>query len=74
MNCAAMSTGFLAPYLVGMVLESGDDEAFQWQLVFWFSAAFASTGALVFLAFGSADIQAFDCIAEAKAVKRKQKA
>lgn len=62
MNMVAMSSGFIAPYFAGVVLESGMflDIIDLWSCVFWFSSILSLIGALVFATYGSADIQDWD--------------
>lgn len=64
-NMFGCSTGFLAPYVIGIILESGsegEDLLFLWSKVFYISAAIAIFGALIFISFGSATKQAWDDI------------
>ena len=64
-NMFGCSTGFLAPYVVGVILESGSasgeqDLLFLWSKIFYSSASIGIFGALIFVAFGSADKQPWD--------------
>ena len=48
--------GFVAPSLVGALLTDYSDSS-QWQAVFWVSAAVHVAGSLLYLGWGSADLQ-----------------
>jgi MFS family permease len=64
-NMFGCSTGFLAPYVVGVILESGsetEDLLFLWSKVFYISASIGIFGALIFISFGDATKQAWDNI------------
>ncbi|KAI1305177.1 putative inorganic phosphate cotransporter [Halotydeus destructor] len=59
-NTFAMSTGFLAPYFVGTVLQSELPIMAAWTVVFISSACLALAGAIVFTCFGDAQVQPWD--------------
>lgn len=60
-NMCGVSSGFAAPHLVGVILETPDQDIFfLWSLVFYGTAALAAVGALVFICFGSAEKQRWD--------------
>lgn len=59
-NTASASSGFVAPVLVGWILESGDDIGYLWNVVFMVTAAITMMGAVVFMVFGSAERQSWD--------------
>jgi len=65
-NMFGCSTGFLAPYVAGIILESdaGKDLMFLWSKIFYLSASIGIFGALIFIAFGSAERQPWDQIPE----------
>lgn len=66
-NMFGCSTGFIAPYVIGVILESGDgksDLIFLWSKVYYLAAAIALTGAVIFVLFGSANRQAWDNLPE----------
>lgn len=68
-NMVGCSCGFIAPYVVGVILESGSkDEKSDllnlWAIVFYVSAAIATLGGITFLIFGSAVKQNWDQIAD----------
>ena len=48
--------GFVAPSLVGALLTDYSDSS-QWEAVFWVSAAVHVAGSLLYLGWGSADLQ-----------------
>lgn len=60
-NMVSCSSGFVAPYVIGAILESGaGDLQYLWRCVFYLAAGFAACGITVFVAFGSAKIQPWD--------------
>lgn len=62
-NMAGCSCGFLAPYIVGVILESGErDLLSKWASVFYLSALISLSGGIFFLLFGSAKLQSWDFI------------
>ena len=56
----AMSSGFIAPYVIGVILESGENLLVQWNIAFYVSGAMCLVGSIVFLTFGKAEIQPWD--------------
>ncbi|XP_074641328.1 LOW QUALITY PROTEIN: uncharacterized protein LOC141899073 [Tubulanus polymorphus] len=54
-NTFATMAGFVAPAVVGAVANHQSRE--EWQIVFYICAAIASTGAIIYLIIGSAEIQ-----------------
>ncbi|KAI1304267.1 putative transporter slc-17.2 [Halotydeus destructor] len=66
MNMGSSSAGFVSPYVVGLILESGDDVQHLWNVVFFLTAGVAMLGCVVFLIFGSSERQAFDYTAKAR--------
>ena len=56
----SMCPGFIAPYVVGLILEMEGDIRVLWSIVFYGSAAISAFGALLFLKFSSASIQDWD--------------
>lgn len=56
------SCGLIAPYLVGLVLESNlsDDLLQLWSYVFYTAASLSVMSALIFIVFGSAERQSWD--------------
>lgn len=71
-NMFGCSTGFIAPYVIGVILESGghstvsgeNDLIFLWSKVFYLAAAIATVGAVIFVLFGSANRQSWDELPE----------
>lgn len=71
-NMFGCSTGFIAPYVIGVILESGghsssateNDLIFLWSKVFYLAAGIAVVGAIIFVTFGSANRQSWDNIPE----------
>lgn len=64
-NMAGCSCGFLAPYVVGVILESGEGDLLsKWASVFYISAFISFSGGCIFLLFGSAKVQSWDLIAD----------
>ncbi|KAI1288230.1 Sialin [Halotydeus destructor] len=60
-NMVACSSGFVAPYVIGVILESkAGDLQYLWSIIFYLASAIAGTGIMAFLFFGSADIQPWD--------------
>lgn len=52
-NMVSCSSGFIAPYVIGMILESNaGDLQYLWSIVFYLAASLAATGIFVFIAFG----------------------
>lgn len=47
--------GFVAPYLVGLILETPGDMVQHWNCIFYMSAGFCVFGMVVFLLFGSSE-------------------
>lgn len=66
-NMAGCSCGFLAPYIVGVILESGGpdtDLLSKWASVFYISSFISFSGGVFFLIFGSAKVQSWDNLPE----------
>lgn len=66
-NMCGCTTGFLSPYVVGVILESKeahDNLIGLWSQIFFLSAAIAIFGALIFISFASATKQPWDNIPE----------
>lgn len=67
-NMFGCSSGFIAPYVIGVILESGNgsnnDLVFLWSKVFYLAAGIALIGAVIFVIFGSAERQAWDNLPE----------
>jgi MFS family permease len=63
LNMTAMSAGFIAPSIVGWILDSfvGDLRR-GWALVFYLTSSVSITATVIFLCFASAERQAFDFI------------
>ena len=64
-NMICMMSGFIAPFLVGVLLEgvtTGEELRRQWDIVFYMTAGVLLAGATVYASFGSADVQKFDDI------------
>ena len=64
-NMICMMSGFIAPFLVGVLLEgvtTGEELRHQWDIVFYMASAVLIAGAAVFATFGSGDVQKFDDI------------
>ncbi|XP_046427804.1 sialin isoform X1 [Neodiprion fabricii] len=55
-NAAANTCGFLAPYIVGMVVQ-GHETLTRWHLVFWLAAGVNMAGSLFYVVFASATEQ-----------------
>lgn len=52
-NMVSCSSGFLAPYAIGMILESNaGDLQYLWSVVFYIAACLAAMGIVVFITFG----------------------
>ncbi|UYV62381.1 SLC17A5 [Cordylochernes scorpioides] len=56
-NGLAGTTGFLSPLMAGIFLDSDHGGLLQWSKVFYVTCAIYAMGALVFLLFGSGEIQ-----------------
>ena len=64
-NMCNTSAGFIVPYVVGLILQSGLGSAHGdllevWSIVFYQAAGMAVLGAIIFLLFGSAERQPWD--------------
>ncbi|XP_054930211.1 sialin-like [Dermacentor andersoni] len=55
-NCISNTAGIFAPLVVGYLTESNETIA-RWNAVFYIAAAVCTFGAVVFLAFGTAEVQ-----------------
>ncbi|KAL5286732.1 hypothetical protein ACFFRR_008004 [Megaselia abdita] len=55
-NCAANVMSIIAPLVVGFIV-TDEENAFQWRIVFFISAAFFFTGNLLFCLFGKTEVQ-----------------
>lgn len=52
-NMVSCSSGFIAPYVIGMILESNaGDLQYLWSIVFYMAALLAAMGIFVFITFG----------------------
>lgn len=59
-NMVSCSSGFIAPYVIGMILESNTgDLQYLWSLVFYLSAGLSAMGVMVFVAFGEGKVKHF---------------
>lgn len=67
-NMIAMSTGFIVPYFVGLVLDSFEDPTAGWPVVFYSCAALSVVSNLIFIAFAEAERQDFDLGDEDQAI------
>lgn len=68
-NMFGCATGFAAPYVIGVILESeSGDPMFLWAKVFYLSAVVAVFGGLIFIAFGDASKQDWDVIPDDECV------
>lgn len=68
-NMFGCITGFVVPYVIGVILESGsEDLMFLWSKVFYLSAVIAVFGALIFIAFADTRKQDWDVIPEDQSV------
>ena len=67
-NMFGCSTGFIAPYVIGVILESDDTRQVNliclWSKVYYLAAGIALIGALIFVIFGSASRQPWDFLPE----------
>ncbi|KAI1304270.1 putative inorganic phosphate cotransporter [Halotydeus destructor] len=62
-NTIGSSAGFIAPYVVGVVLDSkSHDIQLAWNLVFFTSAAICGVSGAAFAIFGSAERQSWDIV------------
>lgn len=61
-NMVAMSTGFILPYFVGIILDSYEDPTSGWPLVFYIPAAICITSNIGYIMFAQAKRQNFDMI------------
>ena len=61
-NACATSTGFAAPYVIGVILKSyqGPNVMTGWHIVFYLASGLNFMGCLTFILFGSSDRQSFD--------------
>ncbi|KAJ6627063.1 Sialin [Pseudolycoriella hygida] len=60
-NMVSCSSGFVAPYVIGIILESNvGDLRYLWSLVFYMSAGLAVMGIIIFIIFGEATVQHWD--------------
>lgn len=68
-NMFGCITGFVVPYVIGVILESGSgDLMYLWSKVFYLSAVIAVFGALIFIAFADARKQGWDVIPDDQCV------
>lgn len=68
-NMFGCATGFVVPYVIGVILESGSgDLMFLWSKTFYLSAVIAVFGALIFIAFADASKQEWDILPEDQCV------
>lgn len=63
-NMTAMSTGFIVPFIAGIVLDSYEDPTAGWPVLFYSMALFTFISNLIFLLFAQAQRQAFDLVNE----------
>lgn len=56
MNTIAMSSGFVAPTVIGKILDAGDNKLRQWNIVFITSGVTSIVGAIVFIVFAEAEV------------------
>lgn len=61
-NMVAMSTGFVVPYVVGLVLDSFGDPTAGWPVVFYGCAGLIVVANIVYVCFAQAERQDFDMI------------
>lgn len=63
-NMLNTSTGFIVPYLIGLILENGKaehkDPVQVWSIVFYLASGLALLSGLIYSLFGSGERQAFD--------------
>jgi ACS family sodium-dependent inorganic phosphate cotransporter-like MFS transporter 5 len=61
-NMLNTSTGFIVPYLIGLILENGKgrDPIQVWSIVFYLASGLALLSGLIYGLFGSGERQAFD--------------
>lgn len=64
-NMCNTSAGFIVPYVIGLILQAGPGSAHGdllevWSIVFYQAAGMAVLGAIIFVAFGSAERQPWD--------------
>ncbi|EDW86305.1 uncharacterized protein Dwil_GK17401 [Drosophila willistoni] len=57
-NSAANICGFLAPYVVGLIINHRETLT-QWHIVFWLAAGFSIAGNFIYLMFASAEEQSW---------------
>ncbi|XP_023234204.1 sialin-like [Centruroides sculpturatus] len=53
----ATVSGFLSPYVAGLFLDKNQGSMVQWSYVYYLSAGFCLLGLVIFLVFGSAELQ-----------------
>ncbi|XP_023234205.1 sialin-like [Centruroides sculpturatus] len=56
-NGMATISGFLSPYIAGLFLDKNQGSMVQWSYVYYLSAGFCLLGLVIFLVFGSAELQ-----------------
>ncbi|XP_023217867.1 sialin-like isoform X1 [Centruroides sculpturatus] len=56
-NGMAAVSGFLSPYIAGLFLDKNQGSMVQWSYVYYLSAGFCLLGMVIFLVFGSAELQ-----------------
>ena len=61
-NSTSMSTGFIAPAVIGWILDTWGIEG--WRITFYLSSVVSITGMVIFLSWASAERQPFDFIGE----------
>ena len=66
-NMIAMSTGFIVPYFVGLVLDSYEDPTAGWPIVFYSCSCLTIFANIIFLIFAKAERQEFDLSYDADA-------
>jgi len=58
-NSAGNVTGFVAPYVVGLLLSAGDDQK-HWQIVFWLAGGGYFVGGILYMMLASGEVQAWN--------------
>ncbi|KAI1304610.1 putative transporter slc-17.2 [Halotydeus destructor] len=61
-NTIVASSGYVSPYVAGLILQNGGDVLQEWNLLFYLSATITFTGIIVFVCFGDAERQPWDMV------------
>ncbi|KAI1304607.1 Sialin [Halotydeus destructor] len=61
-NTINASSGFISPYVAGLILQNGGDVLQEWNLLFYVAAAITFSGIIVFVCFGDAERQYWDMV------------